>query len=56
MRNSKILKIQNLALLLIGCDKASIEELSSAVFFIILFARRESLDFRSIEVKEGSYV
>jgi hypothetical protein len=42
MRNSKSLKIQDLALLLIGCDKTNIGELSSAVFFIILFARRES--------------
>jgi len=41
MRNSKSLKIQDLALLLIGCDKTNIGELSSAVFFIILFTRRE---------------
>jgi hypothetical protein len=33
MRNIKSSKIQGLALLLIGCDKTGIEELSAAVFF-----------------------
>jgi hypothetical protein len=42
MRNSKSLKIQDLAMLLTGYDKTNIGELSSAVFFIILFTRRES--------------
>jgi hypothetical protein len=42
MGNSKSLKIQDLALLLIGCDKTNIGELSSAVFFIILFTLGES--------------
>ena len=42
MRNLKSSKIQNLLLLLIGCDKTDIEELSSDVFFIILFPLWES--------------
>jgi hypothetical protein len=33
MINIKISKIQGLVLLLIGCDKTGIEEISSAVFF-----------------------
>jgi len=37
MRNIKSSKIEALALLLIGCDKTDIGELSSDVFFIILF-------------------
>jgi hypothetical protein len=37
MRNIKSSKRQGLALLLISFDKAGIEALSSAVFFIILF-------------------
>jgi hypothetical protein len=46
MRNSKNLKIQDLALLFIGCDKTNIGDLSSAVFFIILFTLRESRGMR----------
>jgi hypothetical protein len=42
MRNIKSSKRQGLALLLIGFDKAGIEALSSAVFFIILFTLWES--------------
>ena len=42
MRNIKSPKIQDLWLLLIGCDKADMGELSSDVFFIILFPLWES--------------
>ncbi len=42
MRNIKSSKIEALALLLIGCDKTDIGELSSDVFFIILFTLWES--------------
>jgi len=42
MRDIKCSKTQGLALLLIGCDKTDIEELSSDDFFIILFTLRES--------------
>ena len=42
MRNIKSPKIQYLWLLLIGCDKADMGELSSDVFFIILFPLWES--------------
>ena len=42
MRNIKSPKIQDLWLLLIGCDKTDMGELSSDVFFIILFPLWES--------------
>jgi hypothetical protein len=54
MRNIKSLKIQNLVLILIGCDKTNIGELSSSVFFIILFTRRESRGYPIFFVAEGS--
>jgi hypothetical protein len=54
MRDSKSLNIQGLALLLIGSDKANIGELSSAVFFIILFTLRKSRGYPISFVAEGS--
>jgi len=54
MRNIKSSKIQTFIVQLIDCHKTHIEELSSDVYFIILFSLRESRRYPISFVIKGS--